>query len=310
MVLPLNNLKTTAQSVRVLIELNLERQLLFIFLAVAHLVTSQPGSACEKTIYQNDSRLDFFQIDSTAVRGLSAGVALVLDRRAIEKRLELSQPITHPTLQSRYRVCKGTAFSSQPSLGYCTAFLIAPDVVLTAGHCIKTATQCSRTAFLFGYTKNSASLNIFPKQQSVFYCSRILRLELNNQTGEDYALIKLNRKARNRNHLEVDEMIDSESKEIFTLGHPSGLPLKLSKGDRIDSQGLLESAYLDAFLGSSGSPVFNSESNKVVGLLVKGEKDFVYDTQKNCFRINQCRPGECRSDYFLPINAINLKKYL
>ena len=45
---------------------------------------------------------------------------------------------------------------------------------------------------------------------------------------------------------------------------------------------------LDTFGGNSGSPVINTDSYKVVGILVGGDQDYVQSTEELCVEVNRC----------------------
>ena len=48
-------------------------------------------------------------------------------------------------------LCRSERFREQPAPGYCSAFLVAPDLVATAGHCINQRYTCDDIRFVFGY---------------------------------------------------------------------------------------------------------------------------------------------------------------
>ena len=53
-------------------------------------------------------------------------------------------------------------------------------------------------------------------------------------------------------------------------------------------------ANLDTYGGNSGSPVFNAQNNKVEGILVRGETDFVSNGQCNVSLV--CPSTGCRGE--------------
>ena len=53
-------------------------------------------------------------------------------------------------------------------------------------------------------------------------------------------------------------------------------------------------ASLDSFAGNSGSPVIDLESHKVIGILVKGSKDYIAD--HSCYRPNTCIDLSCSGE--------------
>jgi len=67
----------------------------------------------------------------------------------------------------------------------------------------------------------------------------------------------------------------SEYEEIYIIGFPSGLPMKMSKGLALINNNKKEyfNCSLDTFKGNSGGPVFNS-NDEIIGILVRGKLDF------------------------------------
>jgi V8-like Glu-specific endopeptidase len=62
------------------------------------------------------------------------------------------------------------------------------------------------------------------------------------------------------------------------IGYPCGFPLKYTYNAWItknESDNPFFTTNLDAFSSNSGSPVFDLESNNVIGILISGESDYV-----------------------------------
>ncbi|MEM6319081.1 MAG: serine protease [Bacteroidota bacterium] len=68
---------------------------------------------------------------------------------------------------------------------------------------------------------------------------------------------------------------------VYCLGHGLGLPLKMvyngkiSKG--VNVNGDFFECNLDLFSGNSGSPIFDCCTHQVIGMLVRGEEEFLLD---------------------------------
>lgn len=61
---------------------------------------------------------------------------------------------------------------------------------------------------------------------------------------------------------------------VYALGHPRGLPLKLTDSARVlATDGATFRTDLDTYVGNSGSPVFDATTHSLVGLVVEGQKD-------------------------------------
>lgn len=78
----------------------------------------------------------------------------------------------------------------------------------------------------------------------------------------DWAWVQLDRPVVGRVPLKIDFSSVKASTELYMLGHPTGLPVKLARNAKVkkkDHKDYFE-ADLDAFKGNSGSPVFNKKN--------------------------------------------------
>jgi V8-like Glu-specific endopeptidase len=85
------------------------------------------------------------------------------------------------------------------------------------------------------------------------------------------------------------------------MGHPSGLPMKYADGAKVFGNfDNYFSTNLDTFGGNSGSPVFNAKTNEVVGILVRGDIDYIEGEfeGRTCMRVNTCDANRenCQAD--------------
>jgi MYXO-CTERM domain-containing protein len=83
-------------------------------------------------------------------------------------------------------------------------------------------------------------------------------------------------------------------------GYPTGLPLKIDDGAnvrdaRADTLDFFV-ANLDTFGGNSGSGVFDDTTKQLVGILVRGEVDYVFDPEAECDRVNVCPNDGCSGE--------------
>jgi V8-like Glu-specific endopeptidase len=111
----------------------------------------------------------------------------------------------------------------------------------------------------------------------VFTGKRIIQ-QHSSFTQDDWELVELEtnvsdqtRIAQIRRNGKLDQ-----SKKVFAIGFPTGLPVKVSAGgsvrDNADSKIFL--AGIDVYAGNSGGPVFNDQ-HVVEGILARGDKDFL-----------------------------------
>lgn len=187
-------------------------------------------------------------------------------------------------------VCKEERFSEQPSIAGCTAFLVSPKHILTAGHCISNQT-CGNGRYYWLFDYHMSKDGAFdPRKSKHDYvsCKKILKRVLDPQTHLDYALIEIKEEVRNREPLPVrQEGVIGVGESLVVIGHPSGLPTKIADNAEVrEVNDIFFKANLDTFGGNSGSPVINTKTGLVEGILVRGAQDYVEDTEARCNRPN------------------------
>ncbi len=193
------------------------------------------------------------------------------------------------SFQRRMGMCASERFSQQPAAANCSGFLVGKDLLVTAGHCIESQLDCDSYLWVFNYEMNRRGSNkIALKTSDVYKCSEIIERKLVGVEGaqNDYALIRLEREVKGVKPLKIRQESDGElqvGEELVVIGHPSGLPTKITDGAIVRSRSeKFFSANLDTYGGNSGSAVFNGRSGLVEGILVRGARDYIWDYQENC----------------------------
>ncbi|WP_127718209.1 serine protease [Halobacteriovorax sp. HLS] len=208
-------------------------------------------------------------------------------------------------------ICMDENFADEKTLPDCSGFLVAKDILVTAGHCVRDQSTCNSIKWVFGYTKEIAQRGRISKE-NVYSCKKILSRA---NAPKDFTILKLDRKVVNRSALRVSTQKVRVGDEVVAIGHPSGLPTKISAGARVfkTTQNTFKT-NLDTFSGSSGSAVIDERTSQVVGILVKGAEDFVRDGPGGCFRVNRCSEelegSGCSGESVSRISEIGLGKYL
>ena len=160
-------------------------------------------------------------------------------------------------------LCPEQRFSNfnRPGEVVCGSVLIAPDLVLTARHCIDEAeissSMCrSQFSFLFGYNQNR---NIFAADQT-YSCNEILWNGMTN--GVDSMVIRLDRPVVGVQPVGLRTRSTSQEGDVVTLiGPQQRLPLIASPGVvryRDTSSGQLRTVgtTMDCDVNQSGGPIF------------------------------------------------------
>lgn len=226
--------------------------------------------AAQATIYGKDDFMDVLLTQDEALIQASRSVAI----RTI-KSDDILLGIFHSRQFKDRSICLDQRFVEQPIDGACTGFLVAPDLIMTAGHCVLTGDDCRNAAWVFDYVVDSEDQSeIRSVPQNVYSCKERVRFSYANRL--DYAVIRLDRPVEGRQALTLQEKPPvHKGMELTAITAPQGLPLKYSRGVVIDDAGEnFFATNVDVMRGSSGGPIFNAETMEVVGLVAQGEHDF------------------------------------
>lgn len=217
-------------------------------------------------------------------------------------------------LQSGLNMCEGERFNTLPLVSTCTAFLVAADVIVTAGHCVKDKYECKKNTWVLDYDSQMGFVSpngsvSFPKNKS-YSCSELLAWSQNSKL--DYAVIRLDRKVTDRAPLKIRREGKVQANEsLIAIGHPLGLPKMVSTNILIrdNSDQYIFKTNADTFSGNSGSPVIGALSGLVEGILVRGDDDFMSDIDQSCQRSARFGNKEGRGESvqrstFLPFKYI------
>src|SRR5690606_7912461 len=97
-------------------------------------------------------------------------------------------------------LCSDQRFAAQVTPGSCSGFLVGPDVLVTAGHCVSNQKKCEDKFWVFGFTREEAA-DLTLSGENVYKCSQVLYQVLNQGDKNDYAVIKLDRPVEGREPL-------------------------------------------------------------------------------------------------------------
>jgi hypothetical protein len=260
------------------------------------------GAKQERIIYGADERIEYGAM--SAVQQIRArSVAIHLKSSGLSCSGATCTLTTEPfehDLGGTSRLCQGTKFLGQAQIpeefGNCTGWLVAPNLLATAGHCFgpsDLAGQCAITRYVFGFTAAADGSNVVTSVPSsdVYSCSSILVRSF----PPDYALVRLDRSVTNRIPFIVrhgGKIADAQ--QLETYGYPWLLPLKLSQNASVKNN-LDPSMFFtntDTFPGNSGGPVLNSATGLAEGIVsqppISNDVVWTFDGQGPCLAYNVC----------------------
>ena len=199
-------------------------------------------------------------------------------------------------------LCSGEPFREQQTGGFCSGALVGEDLIMTAGHCVKTAEDCQDIKFVFGFavTTTGGTAPTEVPASDVYSCAK-LELVKHESTADpdaevrtkdlDYAIVRLDRKVTGHKVLAVNPAQNIKAgASLFVIGHPVGLPRKVADGASVRDAGadkLYFTANLDTYGGNSGSAVFSATTGLIDGILVRGDTDFVKNAEGTCYNSNK-----------------------
>lgn len=252
----------------------------------------------QRIIYGNDDRQDVINVGDNLMIEKARSTAGMFNPSSFISQADGSYEVKGNTLVQR-GWCSSERFSNQITAPTCTGFLIAPDVIVTAGHCVAKKSDCTNFVWAFDFKISSNTENrIFLPKNNVYKCKSIISTVNSSITKNDYAVIRLDRKVTDRPALEYRKSGKiSNSASLVLIGHPKGLPMKIAGGAVVRSNSA--SNYFvtntDSYAGNSGSPVFDAVTGVVEGILVRGDSDSV-TTSENCSISKVCTDTGCRGE--------------
>ncbi|MFT7580959.1 MAG: hypothetical protein ACI9MR_002633 [Myxococcota bacterium] len=259
--------------------------------------TPQPGLAEAEAalIYGSDDRIEVFAASPAAQSAADSVVGLFFN-------VDVSSGgggyvIATPTTMGESKdLCSSEPFAEQPDTAFCTGFLVADDVIATAGHCITDAADCGNTTFVFGWRmENASTARTTVAPGDVYTCSQIIG---RSDGSADWALVRTDRPVVGHAVLPVRTAASvSLNDPTHVIGHPFGIPAKVGSGGTVQGNSNPDffGTNLDSYAGNSGSPVFNAAFNAVEGILVRGNTDLVGTGRgkKRCYVSNVCADTGC-----------------
>jgi V8-like Glu-specific endopeptidase len=269
----------------------------------------QARKVVPKVIYGEDDRVLVENSDNDLYKKLALSTAVQIKNTKLTESEDGKSFSVNPEKlrESFMNVCEDERYADVINAGNCSGFLVGEDLLVTAGHCMRSEFDCENAKWAFNYQADVISENTDLPAEDVYECAEIVSQQLSTASKNDYALIKLNRKVEGREPLKFrTEGRAPIGLPLVVIGHPSGLPTIVADGAfvRDEDNDFFFKANLDTFGGNSGSAVFNAETGVVEGILVRGERDYIFDSEAGCNRVYQCEDDGCRGEDVTRITVI------
>lgn len=258
---------------------------------------AEPGTNVSRGVFGEDDRKEIK--DAEGFQEFARATAVMVNKDNIYNDEFYSWSLREK-IQNKYGkdipIAADTKFLDQPAIGSCTGFLIAPDILVTAGHCINSMEDANKFVWVFDYTSESnfienRRLNF--KDEDIYEVESIITSILDDT--DDYAVLKLTRKSERAPYRFRTSGAVLNGGAINTIGCPKGLPLKFSTNATVVDTSPKQwfKSDIDSFPGNSGGPVFD-QNGFIEGILVRGAVtydddwsltgDYYLDSSCNCIR--------------------------
>lgn len=233
----------------------------------------------QEGIWYEDHRMDFNGItDERVKKNLNCAAAIMLKDNLIDEKNGFSR-IKVKNYGDVFNLNEIESFYDQPisSGRLWSGFLVKKDIIATARHCVRESTL-KELRIVFGYKILDQYTPVTKvSNENVYNCVKIISLVYTpKNNGADWALLQLDREVQGQEVVELSKDDVAPLQPVYVIGHPVGLPLKYAAGARVRSvEDALFLADQDLYMGNCGSPVFNSDTHEVIGIVVRDDtRDF------------------------------------
>jgi V8-like Glu-specific endopeptidase len=286
-------------------------------LAAAHITT--------RSIYGGDDRRDWYQLSpGSGLERLARASVALFDAAKLDTPSGGMVRIKIKSFQETKHLCPTPKpkFGGQPSGAFCSGTLVRPDLVLTAGHCVREISHnealpadVTKVKFVFGYAVRSPGADATQvPEANVFTGKKAVGGEKPNMKDanrHDWALVRLGRPVPSSVAAPVTDWETApvaKGAQVFVMGFPAGIPFKYAAGATVRdaSNKAWFVANLDTFGGNSGSGVYNQATKKLAGILVAGEVDYKPDTARGCYLLNLCPDNGCTGETVSRLSQVRM----
>jgi S1-C subfamily serine protease len=218
-----------------------------------------------------DTRQEVYQLIGQNVQDADSTVALY-PASSVRDRGDGTSALQTVSYGPSHNLCPAERFWEQPSGSACSGVLVGEDVIATAAHCI-VGKELTAFSYVFGYHMRDATTpELIINNTDIYQAREVIAWQL-DQAGSDWALIRLDRSVANHRIARIRQAGTlSTGQPVHAIGYPMGLPAKFAGGVvQSNKDTVFFTSDIPTYPGNSGSPVFNSDTHAVEGILTRGE---------------------------------------
>jgi len=268
------------------------------------------GDRSPRIIRPPDDRADYYATTAT-LQDIGDSVCAQILTESLDDNGDGTFTINAGTLAGDFSpLCGGERFADQPTAASCTATLVGPDVLITAGHCLDdngVRTDLNTIYFVFDYAVKQAG--VYPATftaDQVYRATEILGLANVTDTSNDWAVLRLDRAVTGRTPVAVRSSGSiAQGQSIVAIGFGAGLPMKFSGNATV--QGIIPFGFeadFDIIEGNSGGPIINADTGEIEAVLSADQGIPDYAQYGACFRATICPQDPGCDDSFTLLASV------
>ena len=255
-----------------------------------------------EVIYDTDDRKNIYEVSDPALLNDAKKAACIIMKDQLVPNPDGTFSIKPKgVFKIVFGLCEEENFSTEPVSAFCSGFAVSKKIFITAGHCIK-GTELAKIVIVYGFEVNKANnVNQIIKATDIFQPIQIVKRELDANSKNDYCVLKISGEFQPERiaTIRMNGKIN-DGEDIHVIGYPCGLPAKITPNGKVFNNTIANYfvTNLDTYGGNSGSPVFNSKTHVVEGILVRGNQDFPSIAIGDCKRSLVCPRdiGNCNGE--------------
>lgn len=243
---------------------------------------TQLSFADPKVIYGEDNRRDVYAETNPLFKKIALSTAGLISNSNL-KSVGNQVIISARSLKEVFQMCEDQKFNYQPTAAHCSGTLVAPDIIMTAGHCYDSGNNdCKNSSWVFDYkASKEKQSSVTVSEESVYRCAEVITMINDPFNKADHALIRLDRPVTGREPIKFQKAPVKTGDDVLLIGHPLGLPTKIADGAKVTKVTAYSfSTNTDSFTINSGSGLFNPKTGEAIGILAAGAMDL--ETKNGC----------------------------